>query len=117
MPSIRAEAPAATISVSVSYVSFPATTVNGRLAEVHRSYRAGLELRAEALRLFARIFDQLRPQNAIGKAREIFHHRGQGQLAARLVAIQHQRIQIRARRIDRRSQPGAATSDDDHLMH
>ncbi len=86
-------------------------------AQVHRGDCAGLELRAKALRLFARILNQFRSQNAIGKSREIFHHGRQRQLAARLVAVQHQRIQVRARRIDRRSKASAATPDNNHLMH
>jgi hypothetical protein len=42
---------------------------------------------AEAFRLLTHVLDQLRPHDAFGKAGEILYQRGQGKLAAGLVAL------------------------------
>src|ERR1700687_1379286 len=43
--------------------------------------------------------------------------RGQGKLAAGFVAVQDQRLQIGASRVDCSRQAGTAAPDDDHVMH
>ena len=60
------------------------------------------KLRAETLRLFPHILNQIRTQDAVGKTREILDHRGKGELPSRLVTVDDQRLQIRASRINGR---------------
>ena len=68
---------------------------------------------AEPLRLFSHVLYQLRAQNTLRKAGKILDQRGQGELAAGLVALYHQRFQVGARRVQCGSVSGAAGSDDD----
>ncbi len=62
------------------------------LAQIHVRDRAGLEFRAETLRLLAHVFDQVRPENSVGKSGEILNHGGERKLPARLVAVDHDRL-------------------------
>src|SRR5436190_1489044 len=73
--------------------------------------------RAELLRLLVHVDDKLRAVDAGGKAREIFHEGGGGELAAGLPAFENERIQIRASGVDRSCQPRASAPDNDHLLH
>src|SRR5713226_1564699 len=68
----------------------------GALAEVGASEVRGAVFGAEALRLLAHILDQLRPHDSFGKSGKIFYQRGEGKLAAGLVAFDDQRLQIGA---------------------
>src|SRR5260370_17248035 len=86
-------------------------------AEVDARNGAGAKLRAEALCLLAHMFDQLRAENAIGKARKVLDHGRQSELAARFVPIDHQRLEIGARGVNRSRQSGAPAPDDDYVMH
>ncbi len=78
---------------------------------------AGVEFRAKALRLFAHVFDQFGAEDAVRKAGEILDHGGEAELPARLVAVDDQRLQIGARRVDGGGKAGATASDDDHVVH
>ena len=69
------------------------------------------------LRLHAHSLDQLRTEDALRKTGEIFYHGGQGQLAAGLIAIDYQRLEIGSRGIDRGGQAGAPAPDNDHVVH
>ena len=71
----------------------------------------------ETFRLFSRALDQLRSQNAFGKAGEVLDLGGQSELPAGLVAVQNERLQVRTSGIDGGGQPRAAATDDDHLVH
>ena len=51
----------------------------------------------------------------IGKTRIVFHVGGDGELTARLNALDQHRLEHRARGIDRRCVPGGAGTDDDDL--
>ena len=73
----------------------------GAFGKIHVGDDAGIEFRAESLRLFAHVFDQLVTHNAVGKAGEILDHGGERELPAGLVAVNHQRLQIGARGVNR----------------
>ena len=59
----------------------------GPLAEVSSSDSARAKLCAETLGLLTGVLNQFRSQDAVGKSREVLDHRGQRELAARLIAI------------------------------
>jgi hypothetical protein len=63
---------------------------------------------AEARRLLLHVLDQLRPLDAVGPAGKVLDQRGDGELAAGLVALQNQRFHPGARGVERRRQSGAA---------
>jgi hypothetical protein len=73
----------------------------------------GLEFRAEAFSLFTHIVDQVRSLDSLGKSREIFDQGGHRELPAGLMPFQHERLQIRARRVNRGGQSGASGSHND----
>ncbi len=123
-PSQRAEAPLAMMRVRVSRVSRPRLTSRGFLlpsasfaAEIEAYHVAGEELGAEARGLHAHVVDELGPLDAFGKAREIFHQGGDGELAAGLVAVDDQRGEVGTRGINGRGQAGAAGADDDDVTN
>src|SRR5207302_7001329 len=93
------------------------SNVKWRPAEVRSANGARAKFRAEALRLLAHLFDQLRAENALGKTGEIFNHGRQGELAARFIPIDDQRLQIGARGVNCSRQAGAPAPDDDYVMH
>src|SRR5258708_4264334 len=55
---------------------FSGGNFEGALADVDFADCSSLELRAELLRLFAHVFDEFRPHDAVRETREIFHVRG-----------------------------------------
>jgi hypothetical protein len=78
---------------------------------------SGLEFRAEFLRLLAHVLNELRPQDAIREAREILDVRGERKLSAGLVAVDDQRLEVRAPGIDGGGQTSAATADNYDIVH
>src|SRR5271155_355724 len=96
---------------------FAGSDLERTLREVHFIYGSGFELRAESLRLLAHIFDELRPHNAVGEAGVVLDVRGERELTALLVAVNHQGLQIGARGVDCSGEPGAATADNDNVVH
>ena len=64
--------------------------------------------RAKPRRLLLHVFDQFRPLNPLRPSGKVLHQRGNRKLSSRLVPLQNQRFQSRARRIERRRQSGAA---------
>ena len=69
---------------------------------------------AETLRLLAHVFDQLRTLDSVGEPGEILDQRGDRELAARLVAFDHKRFEVRARSVQcSRVSRAAGTNDDD----
>src|SRR5229473_1523559 len=87
------------------------------LTDVDFRYRAGFELGSESLRLLAHVFDELRPHNAVGEAGIVLNVRGEGKLAAGLVPVQDERLQVRAPGVDGGSETGAAAADDEDVVH
>src|SRR5712691_3641182 len=85
--------------------------------KVHFRDGSGFEFRAEFLRLLAHVFNELRPQNPLRKAGEIFDMGGEGKLTAGFVPVQDERLQVRTGGVDRGGEASAATSDDDDVVH
>ena len=72
----------------------------GILAEIGVCNVRQTKLGPKAACLFAYIHHQLRPCDSFRPARKIFHHGGHGQLSARLVAFQYQRLKVGAASVD-----------------
>ena len=89
----------------------------GAAAQVHIGDRAGLEFGAKARGLLAHILDELRPQDAIGKARIVFDHGRESQLPPGFVAVNHERLQVGAGGVDGSGEPGTAAADNDDVVH
>src|SRR5690348_14054625 len=87
------------------------------LRKIGLDHRAVKVFGAEMLGLLPDVLHQHWTIDAFGKSGKILHQRGQRKLAARLMARDHQRLQIGARGVDRRRVPGAAGSDNDHISH
>src|ERR1700675_2994717 len=85
------------------------------LAQVNASNVAQHVFGAEALGLLPHVLDQFGALDSIRKAGKVFDQRGDGELAAWLVALDDERLEIGARAIKRRSVPGAARADDDDV--
>src|SRR6266851_9337015 len=71
------------------------------LADVDFTDCSSLELRSELLRLFAHVFDEFRPHDAVRETWEIFHVRGQRELATGFMPIQNERLQVCASSVNR----------------
>jgi len=65
--------------------------------------------------LLFHLLHQPRALDDVGKARIIFHVRGDGELAAGLDALDQHRLKHRPRGVDRRGVAGRAGTNDDHL--
>src|SRR5690348_5496621 len=89
----------------------------GTAREIHFADSSGFEFRTEALSLLSHILNELRSHDAIGKAGVVFDVRGEGELAALFVAVNHKRLEVGARGVDRRGEPGAATADNHDVVH
>jgi hypothetical protein len=72
---------------------------------------------AKPLCLLFHVLDQLRALNTFGKAGEIFHFRGDGELSARFMSFDDQRLQVRSRRIDGGRISGTAGSENNYFSH
>jgi hypothetical protein len=83
------------------------------LRQIDRDQVSHSELRAEAGGLLFHVLDELGALNALRPAGKVLHQRGDGELAARLVALEHQRLQIGACGVDGCGEPGAAGTQDD----
>ena len=76
----------------------------------------GHQLGAEAGRLLAQALHQLWAHDPVGKPGEVLDFSGRHQRAAgRGRTFEHQRVQVGARRIERRGVTGRAGSDDDEF--
>ena len=75
----------------------------------------GDELRAEALGLAAEIGHHLGPHHAVGVPGVVLDVARDHQLAAPLKALDHERLQVGARRVQRGRIAGRPTADDDQL--
>ena len=81
-----------------------------------RHFRIG-KAGAEFFRLLVHVQDELWPVDPHRKTWKVFDQRCRGKLTAGVTAFEHERIQIRARRIDGRRQTGAAAPGDNHFFH
>ncbi len=95
----------------------------GTLGEVDAGDLLGEELGAEALGLLAEPHHQLGAHDPVGEAGKVLDVGGQHQLATGLIgggrrlALDHERGEVGARRVDRGGQPGRTRADDDHVAH
>ena len=89
----------------------------GALGEVDASYVVGDELGPESLRLPAEVAHHRRADDAVGVAGVVLDVRGDHQLAAPVEALDQERVQIGARRVERSRIPGRAAADDDHVTN
>src|SRR5204863_5638576 len=76
----------------------------------------GDEARAEALRLLAELRHQLWTQDPVGEAGVVLDLRGLLEQAAPEEALDHERTQIGARRVQRGRVSGGAATDDDYVL-
>ncbi len=95
---------------------FAGDNLEWRPAQIHRRDRSGAKLRAKPLRLLSGVLDELRPQDSVRKAGEILDHRRKRQLAAGLVAVKDERLQVGARRVNGSGQSRASAADDDDFF-
>lgn len=79
--------------------------------KIHAAQVSHPEIRAEPGRLDSHILDELRSLNPLRPARKIFDQRSNGELAARLMAFQHEWFQVGPCRIDCRCQAGTSSAD------
>ncbi len=84
-------------------------------AQVRRVQMPHAQLRAEARRLLLHVLDELGALYALRPAGKVLHQRGDGELAAGLMAFQHQRLQVGARAVDGGGKSGAAGAQDDDV--
>src|SRR5262249_42671464 len=89
--------------------------LEGAFCEVSLDQMAAHKIRAETGSLPAHIFYQLWPLDSFREAREILHQRSERELAAGLMAVNHQRSQVGARRINGSGETGA-TGTQDHSV-
>src|SRR5260370_15543466 len=89
----------------------------GPPGEVSLEQRAIQEFGAEILRLLLHVLHQLRTVDAFRKSRKVFDKSGHGQLAAGLVPLDNQWLQIGSGRIDGGRISGAARADDYNVTH
>ena len=85
------------------------------LREIDLRDVVGDELRAEALGLAAKVGHHLRPHHAVGVARVVLDVARDHQLAAPLEPLDHERLQVGARGVERGRIAGGAAADDDQL--
>ena len=116
-PSQRALAPVATITACARYSSRPTQTRNGRSEKSTFVTSSVIELGAEALGLAAEVGHHLGPDDAVGVAGVVLDVARDHQLAAPLEALDHERLQLGARCVERSGVPGGAAADDDQLTH
>ena len=67
--------------------------------------------------LSVHVQNQLGPIDSVRKTGIIFYERRRGKLPTRLPAFQHQRAEVRPRRVNRGSQSGATAPNNDHFLH
>ena len=87
------------------------------VASIEIGYLGVRKARTKFLSLPMHVEDELGPVDSIREAGIILHQRGSRELTAGLPPFQHQRIQVRARGVNRRRQSGATASSNDHLLH
>src|ERR1700756_2003342 len=95
----------------------PRSDLERALVKINFGHGAGLELRAEFLRLLAYVLDEFGSEDAVRETGEILNVRGKRKLAARFVAIENERLQVRARGVNRGSEASTAAPDDNDVVH
>ena len=116
-PSQRALAPEATISVRVWISPAEVWSLMGCASEVDRVEMGQLERRAEAGGLLLHVLDQLGALDAFGPAGKVLDQRGDGELAAGLVAFEHERVEAGAAGVNGGGESGAAGAENDGIAN
>ncbi len=73
------------------------------------------ELGAEALRLELHVLDEFGTLDAVGPAGKVLDQRGDGELAAGLVAFEHEGLEVGAGSVDGGSKACATGTEDDDV--
>ena len=97
----------------VAHVDPVHAAVGGQL---HAGHVVGHEPRAEALRLVAELLHHLRAHDPLGIARVVLHVGGLLEQPAPLEALEDERVEIRAGRVERSRVAGWPAPDDDHFF-
>ena len=98
-------------------VAHPHAVHAARLAgQLHARDVVCLEARAEALGLVAELLHHLRAHHAVGESGVVLHVGGLLQQPTPREALDHERVQVGTRRVQRRRVPGGAAADDDHVL-
>jgi hypothetical protein len=87
----------------------------GTLGEVDRVEMRHAQLRTEAGGLLLHVLNEFGALNALGPAGKVFHQRGNGELAAGLVAFEDERLEIGACSVDGGGKSGATGTEDDSV--
>ena len=116
-PSWRALAPVATITESARCSSFADVHAERALREVDTRDVVRHELGAEPLGLAAEVGHHRRAHHAVGVARVVLDVARDHQLSAPVEALDHERMQVRPRRVERCGVAGGAAADDDHVTN
>ena len=75
------------------------------------------KLSAEAGSLLLHVFNEFGALDAVGPAGEVFDERGDGELAAGLVAFEDEGLEVGAGGVDGGSEAGAAGAEDDGIAY
>ena len=84
--------------------------------ELDLGHVVGLEPRAEALRLIAELLHQLGAHDPLGEAGVVLDVGRLLEQPAPRKALDHERLEVRARRVQRRRVAGGPAADDDHVL-
>jgi hypothetical protein len=87
--------------------------LEGALGEIDGGEVRHFELGAEADGLLLHVLDELGALDAFGPAGEVFDERGDGELAAGLVALQDEGFEVGAGSVDGSGEAGASGAEDD----
>src|SRR5215207_9812925 len=117
-PSHLAFAPVAIITdlASTGSSSPSAHSLKGAPGEVHTLNVIQEHLGPEAGRLGLQVVHHVRPRDTILVARVVFDVRGEHELAARLKALKHQRVQVRPGRVEGGRVPCRSGPDDNRIV-
>ena len=87
----------------------------GMPGEIDGAEMGHLELGAEADGLLFHVLDELGALDAVGPAGKVFDQRGDGELAARLVAFEDERLEVGPGGVDSSGKSGATGAEDDSV--
>jgi len=89
--------------------------LDGALGEIGAEQVAVAKFCAKAGRLFVHVVDELGALDAFGPAGKIFDERGDGQLAAGLMAFQNEGLEVSAGGVDGGGESGTTGAEDDGI--